>query len=750
MKIKSLTASFGKLDNARLELKDGLNIIQAPNESGKSTWCAFIKAMLYGINTSERDKTGFLSDKTKYRPWNGKNMEGTMEVRHRGYDVTIQRTSLSSSPMKKFSAFYSDILLPVEGMSADTAGEILTGATDKVFERTAFIRQSGAAVSGDPGLEKRIASLVSTGEEQTSYTETDLRLRARLRKLRHNKTGVLPKLEDALEAEEERLSKMDELCDELADIRQETEKYEERARQLADDLDAYKKLEHIELITRTSNAKKRALEAGAHVDKLREALTKNGLVMNTDDVSEIAALYSSYINAESNAGKIAERKKTTEDSLINAEKEKSASVFKGLSDSAAMEKAQNAVRTADEKRALDIKASSAPQKIFAACAVLLLAAAGYFAYVSDFLYAAIAAAVSVVFGLLFISPLVKRNGVKKRLAAMLAEFSASSADELRQSAEKYADMYKLAERLVFELNGINGEYENAVAEADIAKDTLMQSVRKFFPDITDTSEIAPALSALAEPMKALPNAEIEQAKALAEASALISSTPAELIDAPAEEYIPEPSRSLEDTRRAYTRTGEHIAELSGRDAMLRGELKALGDPIETMAHIGAIKEEIEAKESEYSALSLAIDTLSDAHTELQTKFSPLVNEAAGKIMHLLTSGKYEKLVFDKNFNALATEKGEAVSHDILTLSEGTADQVYLSLRLAMVELLLSSDEPCPIILDDALDAFDDERAANALGYLYGLSKDRQVILFTCHSREAVMMADAPDVNIIKL
>ena len=54
MKINKLTASFGKLENETLSLHDGLNIIYAPNESGKSTWCAFIMAMLYGVDSSER------------------------------------------------------------------------------------------------------------------------------------------------------------------------------------------------------------------------------------------------------------------------------------------------------------------------------------------------------------------------------------------------------------------------------------------------------------------------------------------------------------------------------------------------------------------------------------------------------------------------------------------------------------------------------------------------------------------------
>ena len=51
MILKSMTAVFGKLEGDTLTLTPGLNLIEEPNEWGKSTWCAFLLAMLYGIDT---------------------------------------------------------------------------------------------------------------------------------------------------------------------------------------------------------------------------------------------------------------------------------------------------------------------------------------------------------------------------------------------------------------------------------------------------------------------------------------------------------------------------------------------------------------------------------------------------------------------------------------------------------------------------------------------------------------------------
>ena len=133
---------------------------------------------------------------------------------------------------------------------------------------------------------------------------------------------------------------------------------------------------------------------------------------------------------------------------------------------------------------------------------------------------------------------------------------------------------------------------------------------------------------------------------------------------------------------------------------------------------------------------MAIATLRDADSELRTRFSPMITSIAAKYMAQMTGGRYSRLTFDRDFSAMAKTADDTVSRTSLALSRGTADQLYLSLRLAMCELLLGGDEPCPIILDDALANFDDRRMELALDLLSDIAKKRQVILFSCHSREA--------------
>ncbi len=72
----------------------------------------------------------------------------------------------------------------------------------------------------------------------------------------------------------------------------------------------------------------------------------------------------------------------------------------------------------------------------------------------------------------------------------------------------------------------------------------------------------------------------------------------------------------------------------------------------------------------------------------------------------------------------------------LSLSRGTVDQLYLAVRLAVCDLALPAADPAPLVLDDALTDFDDGRMALALESLEEYARGRQVLLFTCHGREA--------------
>ena len=175
MDILHLTGTFGRLDHDELTLSPGLNLLYAPNESGKSTWGAFIRTMLYGLSTRER---GPLADKNRYAPWNGAPLQGRMDASANGEGYTLLReTRRAASPMGEFTCTYTGTATPVPNITGQNAGETLLGVPREVFERSAFIGQNALTVEQDAELERRIAALITTGEEDTSYTESCDRLK---------------------------------------------------------------------------------------------------------------------------------------------------------------------------------------------------------------------------------------------------------------------------------------------------------------------------------------------------------------------------------------------------------------------------------------------------------------------------------------------------------------------------------------------------------------------------------------------
>jgi len=104
------------------------------------------------------------------------------------------------------------------------------------------------------------------------------------------------------------------------------------------------------------------------------------------------------------------------------------------------------------------------------------------------------------------------------------------------------------------------------------------------------------------------------------------------------------------------------------------------------------------------------------------------------VFSLTTEGRYIRLIADESGDEpiLMAERDDGVSIRVEVMSEGTAGQLYLALRLASLEMRRSSSSAMPLILDDVLITSDDQRATNILRALAKFSEGGQVMLFTHH------------------
>ena len=603
MIIRKMQADFGCLEGKSLELEPGLNIIRQPNESGKSTWCAFIRAMLYGIDTSERQKAGFLPDKLRYAPWSGAPMSGSMELEYGGREITLTRsTRTASAPMREFKAVYTGTAEPVPGLTGATAGETLVGAGREVFRRSAFIGQGEAAVTGSAELERRIAAVVSTGEEGTSCSEALSRLKSwQNRRRSRSRMGALPELESALADQERQLDRVSAASERRECLLAELDRAEAEAKAQTE-----------------AEARARA-EARAAA---REAVDKAG-----EDVQRLEAAH---------AAAVAER--------ARREAAAQAGPFAGMDPDEAREEAESGAAQAEELLSASRAAVSRTPAYILAALCLACIVAGFFAW-----YAFIGAAV-------FAALAVWRFMASAKAAAGAREAAAERhrlLSELCAAADKAAGAEERAERALYE-----ARERRKKAEARLLEE----------PEVSTAGSRAAALR-------------------------------------------------CERLRAA-------IAELGGTIA-------ATGDPMVLESGILEKRERIAELEAQYEAISLAAQTLSDADAELQSRFSPALGRRAAEFLSRMTGGRYTDVAVARDFSVLLRRSGEAVPRQALYLSAGAADLMYLAVRLAIVDLTLPGDEPCPIVLDDALVNLDSGRREAAMELLGEIAKERQVILFTC-------------------
>ena len=628
MKFQHMTAVFGKLNGDTLAPGPGLTVITGSNEAGKSTWCAFLRAMLYGLDTRERDKAGALADKNRYQPWSGAPMSGQLELEWQGREITLRRFTNKSGPVQGFEGVYSASGDPVPGLTGQSAGQTLVGAGREVFTRCAFLPQHGVPVTAAPELEQRIAALATAGQEDTSFSAAQRTLKDwRNRRQANRSAGLLPQLRRELEAAQAQLDSAGQARALRDQAREQLARLEEERAELEGELSIHRRLAQKELNRRYAQALEELNQAQGELDALPQPDPE----------------------------------------------------FAGLTPQQALEKARRAMAPAPspaggEEQALRRRRKGLVQ--LTAVLVPLLGFGGLAGVIAGFLTRVIPA-LALGFAGMFLAVcaallLVSRMGAVDRALSRLAREQADRPSQDGPSpldrAQAYLDLLSRRQRL-----------EDAVRHlGQRAADLKAQGGREF-----DTLE-----------------------------------------------FLCPPDRSPEETRRLLDQNRGETARWQSQLDRAEGALSA--DPLELEARRDQLQALLEARQEEYDALSLALEGLEAANGLLRERFSPALNQEAAALFSQLTGQTYTALSLSRDFSALAGAEG-ARPRSALYLSAGTTGQLYLAVRLALCRLTLPE---VPLVLDDALADFDDQRAGLALEVLLRESEQRQVLLFSCHRREA--------------
>ena len=730
MKIKTMTATFGKLQGERLTLEPGLNVITAPNEGGKSTWCAFLKAMFFGIDTRDRDRKGHLADKNRYQPWSGAPMEGEITLEWQGRDITIRRGPRGNVPFGSFSAVYTGTEEPVPGLTADTCGQMLLGVGREVYERSAFIGQSGTlAIRSAPELEARIAALVSSGEEDVSYSQVERQLKEWLNRRKVNKSvGRIPQLEEEQAELARSTGELSQLNDQLNQLEgeraQASRKHAFCTRQLA----LHKAIAQRKLDLQYTQARTDEAQAQAQLDALLSEQARFGPIPSRDALKRAQGELAFLKALEPEIRQGQEELALAQQALERARQAAQDDHFPGMTGEEAVRKGERdseSYRSGMAKKAAS-RRNFALLQIVGVVAGAALTIFGPFWWLGPIAYVLCAAASALVFA----------NGTKaaRQAAKILERYGVDDVEEIAALAGNYQQRTAAADQAVQQVRMIQGGLKDRQARLENSRQELFRFVHTFAPEVKELFGVSAALSRalnLGE-RETLARSKLEGAQRLTQA--LQAQGGKELTEEPP---LSQPTLSLEQ---AAQETGRLQVELERLDRALnqaRGKQQALGDPAILSARLEQVEEELERRRREYQAISIAMETLQQANAQLQQRFSPQLNRAAGALLSRLTGGKYHALSLDKELEASASGERDVLPHSALYLSKGTVDQIYLAVRLAVCDLCLPD---APLVLDEALAAFDDVRAKRALELLQELSAQRQILLFSCHHREKLFQS----------
>ena len=708
MKILSMTATFGKLDNQTLTLEPGLQVIHAPNEWGKSTWCAFMVAMLYGIETSQRSSSKGLADKERFAPWSGKPMSGRMDIQWNGRKITLERSTKGRTPFGQFRAYETESGLPTPELTGDNCGQTLLGVEKQVFLRSAFIRQSELPVTQDEALRRRLNALVTTGDESGASDALAQKLKDLKNKCRHNKTGKLP---DAEKQRNDLTSKLRELSDldaQCAQIARQQEQQKAMQMQLENHLAALAYNEnrvYAEKLTAAKTAKAVA-EARAQEAERRCADLPDGDTLSAA-ISRAEALRDAKEAAQTQAQLMPPAPAMPEVPRP----------YQGLNPDAALAQAE---------------ADSAAWSAGTGKGLPLLGILGIAAAVLGILLLCLSKWVPIVAGILVLvlgavglfAAIMKKNSRSAAMQTLQSKY-APLPPELWVSAAKanilaQAEYETRQQAYLSQLQSLNNRMESINSE--IAALTGGESLARF----------AQTQQAALDSRKALAEAQRELERAAALVQALDGTRP----DAPPPQFPDSLPFSEADTRQRLARCMADQTNLERQLGICHGRMTSLGQPEVLQQELEGVNRRIELLEQTYAALTLAQETLAQASTELQRRFAPRISAKAKEFFGKFTGGRYDRLILGEDLTLSVGAQGEDTLHDTQWRSDGTVDQLYLALRLAVAAELTPE---APLVLDDAFVRFDDDRTAAALALLKEEAAGKQVILFSCQIRESNLL-----------
>lgn len=776
--------SFGKFRNYSMEFADGFNRIYGENEFGKTTIMSFIYLMFYGKSDGDRSSDVQKSIRKKYMPWNREPMSGSMEFEAEGVRYRLHKLFGKTITTDEVQLIALDSGQEIPLAKEEEIGRRFLGMDAAGFEKSVFISTTGSFAGKDTSddIAIRLSNLIEAGDESVSGTVVLSRITEAKEALisKNKKKGSLIALrEEVFEMKEYRRTAAEKaqiymeqevaiqgMQESIREKRLQIERLQ-RQEQILTELEELPRLQAIhEKITLLNGQIQKYSSDQDHVVGVAQEFQAERATL----ISQLA-LYEEEVE---DSLVLIEEEEYTQFKIQRQEREQ-AKMLKEFMEHAVLPELERFQKTRKIQEEYSQEPPEKKREYLFLILALLCMLAGVGVAVLQFYVGAVAA---VVAGLFFAMVFLLRNQsftreYQQAAALFHGEVLKLASDVQNAKGEYLRCLQNLEEKARQNIEDvsvfyqkISGQYHEKSLELETLLEELgcrEEEIEERYRQSLRVLELRRATKKLEEKRKEKQEAlrmlfnkdTLEEAEAFLqnlldqkEASKSASTEKKAVLSAigKSEEALIDTIKELEAKQHAICSEDGTLEEIKEQINLLSGavdnltnqtfELGRLMDPgaedLEMLdGRFRALKEELEDREAYYRVLEGTELYMKKAVEAAGSTFGPTLNREAADIFSGLTGGKYPALLVDREFGI--TVKGDSGAFkDWKYLSNGTIDQAYLSLRLAMTRLLTKGGETLPLLLDDILIQYDDQRATQALSYLTEYSKEAQVLYFTCH------------------
>lgn len=680
---KAHIENFGKLKNFDVQFNEESNLLLENNGWGKSTLAAFIRIMFFGFQ-NENKSSVVENERKKYDPWQGGVYGGQLTFAVGKKKYRIERTFGKTKSEDRFVLYDAIKNLPSVDYS-ENIGEEVFSIDAESFMRSIFIGQDDCETNATIQIQKRIGNVAKKIEDIEDYEKAWQRLQEKILEMSpENKEGSLYKLEKSIAGVESILEKsqgveekMDELQQKEKDCLEKRKECLVKQEQLSTELSQKGKRKeqamlHQEYLTRTEEFTR----AKENYDRKRKDFPKT---VPQIEILQVIRQMAHEIQPEQEEIHIKEQK--------FADKVPSRS---------------HAEEVLDVSILPEVKL-----KLVASGLFFVLCVVGAVALRGIVLAFSISAMLGAVAGLLFfIRALLE---IKELVGEKEEDLLPDQSEEVWSEEER--EELKELEKLKIEHQKKVDTVEKYLRSTGFSvNEDMVVQLDQMLSDVTELSRLKKTKQTSEEILKkfiaANPGCEREKE----------------------EEIVPE--KENRELAEMVALIKKHDQELASIKEEIHNLQRSYDERMEIQALYERAKEEYGEEKERYDILCKSKLHLEEARRNFGTKYMEPIKVAFDKYYALLTGKSNEEFVLDDHLNLSLKSAGK--QREISLMSEGYRDLIGLCMRMALIETMYVVEKPF-LILDDPFVNLDNSKMGEAMKFLEKISKEYQMIYFSCHS-----------------